>query len=83
MFAGYGSDCFALKNIRIEHECVGFSEIDKYAIQCFKQNHGEIKNFGDCTKINPTEIPDFDLLTAGFPCQTFSTAGKQQGEMDA
>ena len=39
-FAGYGTASFALKQLGIEHEIVGFSEIDKYAIQCFEQNHG-------------------------------------------
>ena len=82
MFAGYGGAEFALKKAGIEHECIGFSEIDKYAIQCFKQNHGDIKNYGDCTKINTDELPDFDLLCGGFPCQSFSVAGKGLGELD-
>jgi len=82
IFAGYGGAEFALKKAGIEHECVGFSEIDKYAIQCFKQNHGDIKNYGDCTKINTDELPDFDLLCGGFPCQSFSVAGKGLGELD-
>ena len=81
MFAGYGGASFALKRIGIEHEVVGYSEIDKYAIQCYEQNH-KGKNFGDCTKINPNELPDFDLLTGGFPCQSFSVAGKGLGEQD-
>lgn len=82
IFAGYGGAEFALKKAGIEHECIGFSEIDKYAIQCFKQNHGDIKNYGDCTKINTDELPDFDLLCGGFPCQSFSVAGKGLGELD-
>lgn len=82
MFAGYGGASFALKKAGIEHEVVGFSEIDKYADKCWKQNHGDVKNWGDCTKINPEELPDFDLLTGGFPCQSFSIAGKGLGEQD-
>ena len=81
MFSGYGGASFALKKAGIEFECVGFSEIDKYAIQCYQQNH-KGKNYGDCTKINPEELPDFDLLTGGFPCQSFSVAGKGLGELD-
>lgn len=83
MFAGYGGASFGLKMAGIDHEVVGFSEIDKFADQCWKQNHGhDIKNWGDCTKINPHDLPDFDLLTGGFPCQAFSTAGLQQGTLD-
>ncbi len=81
MFSGYGGASFALKKAGIDFECVGFSEIDKYALQCYEQNHkGE--NFGDCTKIDPNDIPDFDLLTGGFPCQSFSVAGKGLGYND-
>lgn len=82
MFSGYGGASFALKKANINYECIGFSEIDKYAIQCFKQNHGEIKNFGDCTKIDPGSIDDFNFLTGGFPCQSFSRAGNCLGELD-
>lgn len=82
MFSGYGGAEFALKRADVPFECVGFSEIDKFAIKCYTQNHGDIKNFGDATKINPQEIPDFDLLTGGFPCQSFSVAGKGLGELD-
>lgn len=59
--------------------CVGFSEIDKYAIQIYQKHFPKHRNFGDATKINPDDIPDFDLLTAGFPCQSFSIAGKRKG----
>jgi DNA (cytosine-5)-methyltransferase 1 len=89
-FAGFGGGCFALNKAGVEHELVGFSEIDKYAVQCFQQNHcvPEIlendkpvswspKNFGDITKIDWKGVPDFDLLTGGFPCQDISIAGKQ------
>lgn len=76
MFAGYGGAEFALKKAGIEHECIGFSEIDKFAIQCFQQNH-KGKCYGDCTKINTDELPDFDLLCGGFPCQDVSIAGKR------
>ena len=77
MFAGYGGAEFALKKEGIEHECVGFSEINKYAIKVFEQNFPNVKNYGDCTKINPTDLPDFDLLTGGFPCQDVSIAGQR------
>lgn len=88
MFSGYGGASFALKKANIDFECIGFSEIDKYAVQCYEQNHGErssasgITNYGDATKIQADLLPDFDLLTGGFPCQAFSVAGKGLGELD-
>lgn len=75
-FAGYGTDHFALKQLGIPYENVGFSEINKYATQCFKQNHGG-ENYGDITQIDWKNVPDFDLLTGGFPCTDVSVAGKQ------
>lgn len=81
LFSGYGTASFALKRLGIKHELIGYSDIDKYANQCFQQNHGG-KELGDVKLINPNDLPDFDLLTGGFPCQAFSTAGKMNGELD-
>ena len=86
-FAGYGGASFGLRHAGIEHEVVGYSEFDKFASALYDANHkdknGEpIRNWGDITKINPEELPDFDMFTGGFPCQPFSTVGLQQGELD-
>lgn len=59
-------------------ECIGYSEIDKYASAVYKHHFGGT-NYGDITTINPKEIPDFDLFVGGFPCQAFSIAGKRRG----
>ena len=61
--------------------CIGYSEVDKYAIQIYKK-HFNHKNYGDITKINIQELPDFDLIVGGFPCQSFSIAGKRGGFED-
>ena len=61
--------------------CIGFSEIDKYAIQVYKK-HFNHKNYGDITKINPKELEDFDLLVGGVPCQSWSIAGNRGGFED-
>jgi DNA (cytosine-5)-methyltransferase 1 len=81
LFSGYGTSSFALKRLGISYEIVGYSDIDKYANQCFQQNHGG-KQLGDVKLINPSDLEDFDLLTGGFPCQSFSNAGKGLGESD-
>lgn len=78
-FAGYGSQSMALRNIGIPYEIVGYSEIDPYAIRAYRAVHGDIKNYGDITKIDWNDVPDFDLLTWSSPCQDFSNAGKQAG----
>ncbi len=59
--------------------CVGFSEINKYAIQIYQKHFPNHKNYGSATDIIPEQLPDFDLLVGGFPCQAFSIAGKRQG----
>jgi DNA-cytosine methyltransferase len=76
-FSGIGSQTQALKNIGIEHEVIGISEIDKYAVRAYEQLHGEVHNFGDITKIE--SLPYCDLLTYSFPCQDLSIAGNQAG----
>lgn len=61
--------------------CIGFSEIDQYAIKIYQQ-HFNHKNYGDIKTINAQSLPDFDLLVGGFPCQSFSIAGKRRGFND-
>lgn len=77
LFSGIGGFEIALQ--RQGHEIVGASEIDKHARQIYSRHFPETKLWGDATKIKAEELPDFDILTAGFPCQTFSTAGKRLG----
>jgi DNA-cytosine methyltransferase len=79
MFTGYGGAEWGLKMAGIDYELVGYSEISKIAIQCYEQNFTDSKgkNFGDCSKIDAESLPDFDLLTGGFPCQDVSIAGKR------
>lgn len=65
----------------MKYNLVGFSEIDKYAVQSYCALHGvdESLNLGDITKVNKINLPDFDLLVGGSPCQDFSTSGQKEG----
>lgn len=80
-FAGYDSQCLALDRLGIKYELVGWSEIDKYAIQAHNALYPQWadRNYGDITKICWHNVPDFDLLTYSSPCQDFSQAGLQRG----
>ena len=83
-FAGIGGFSLAFKNIfGSNYENVGFSEINKYATACYSYNFPKHKNYGDITTIRPADIGAIDIITAGFPCQAFSIAGKRRGFEDA
>ena len=75
MFSGIGG--FEL-GIGDRGGCIGYSEIDKYAISVYEKHYNH-KNYGSAKTIEPTELPDFDLICGGFPCQSFSIAGKRGG----
>ena len=81
-FAGYGGASFGLNRCGIPYQVVGFSEFDPDAIELYKYNFPDIHNWGDITKIDKTQLPDFNLFTGGFPCQPFSTVGSMLGELD-
>jgi DNA (cytosine-5)-methyltransferase 1 len=73
------------RNNNISYErplCIGFSEIDKYATKVYQHHFPTHKAYGDITKIDEKTLPDFDLLVGGFPCQSFSIAGKRGGFND-
>lgn len=82
LFAGIGGFRAAFENIKTHQlECVFSSEIDKFACQVYEHNFGE-KPSGDITKIEASDIPDFDILVGGFPCQPFSYSGRLEGFED-
>jgi len=63
--------------------CIGYAEIDRFAASIYKYHWPHVRNYGDATRIVCDELPDFDFLVAGFPCQSFSIAGKRQGFNEA
>ena len=79
--AGIGAGRLGLENLGLN--CLAFSEIDKYAERTYREFFGhEEKNYGDLMTINPADLPNFDLMIAGFPCQTFSVIGQRKGMED-
>lgn len=80
-FSGYDSQLMALRDIGANYECVGWSEIDRWAIKAHNAVFPELadRNYGDITKIDWNAVPDFDLFTYSFPCTDISSAGEQKG----
>ena len=66
---------------QLAYRCVWSNEWDKYASSIYRKHYGECDT-RDITTVPSSEIPDFDLLCAGFPCQSFSIAGKRKGFED-
>jgi len=80
LFAGIGG--FGLALNRQGHTCVYANEWDKYAAQTYEKNFGHKPDTNDIKDIESNNIPDHDLLLGGFPCQSFSVAGKRGGFND-
>lgn len=85
LFCGIGGFRYAadkaFNGLNTGGKCVFSSDIDKYAQESYKANFNETPH-GDITKINAADIPDFDILFGGFPCQSFSICGLRQGFAD-
>ncbi|GHW02293.1 cytosine-specific methyltransferase [candidate division SR1 bacterium] len=78
-----GIGCGRLGLEQAGFQCIAYSEIDPKAEYTYKTFFGnKEQNFGNLMKINPDNLPDFDLLIAGFPCQTFSVMGQRKGMED-
>ncbi len=86
LFAGMGGTRIGLeqaaKKLGFDTECVLTSEIKPYAISALKENFNNEEVKGNIKEINEQDIPDFDILLGGFPCQSFSVAGKGLGFLD-
>ena len=82
LFSGIGGFEQGFKKSKMKYELVFASEIDKYATMTFSYNFPITSMHGDIKAINENDIPDHDLLCGGFPCQSFSVAGKQKGFND-
>ncbi|MDA2087844.1 DNA cytosine methyltransferase [Bacillus cereus group sp. BfR-BA-01323] len=79
LFSGCGGLDLGLEQAGFE--ILWANDVDKHAVQVYKHNIGKIVE-GDITKISEEDIPSCDVLTAGFPCQPFSSAGNRKGVMD-
>lgn len=81
LFAGIGGFRIALENLGCK--CIFSSEIDPYSRKVYLENFGHLPENDDIRKLDENEVPEHDILCAGFPCQAFSIAGKKNGFEDA
>lgn len=89
LFSGIGGFELGIQNSKYKDklQCIGYSEVDKYAESIYKKHFPTRmaegrklhKALGDITKVRTSDLPDFELLVGGSPCQSFSIAGKRGG----
>jgi site-specific DNA-cytosine methylase len=72
-FAGIGVTELAFKNVFPDSVCVGYSEIDPYAIAVYREHFPDHVNFGDITKLSIPDLPPFDMFIMGSPCTDLSS----------
>ncbi len=78
--SGIGGGRLGLEQCHLK--CVGHAEISHEALRTYELFFKDTYNFGDLMRINPNDLPDFDALISGFPCQAFSINGKRKGLED-
>ena len=81
LFAGKGAFVSALKELGVEVEIIGFSEILSYAQESYRNIHNvdDSVNLGDVTKVKELSLPVFDIIVSGSPCQSFTNEGTMEG----
>ena len=80
LFGGIGG--FRLGMEKYEHECIWYNDFDKYCVEIYNKNFNEDYEPKDIRNVDAREIPNHDCICAGFPCQSFSIAGKRKGMED-
>ena len=82
LFGGIGGFSYGIKQATKDWECVWYCDQDKYSVQTYNKNFGTKYEPTDISSIRTKDIPDHDIICAGFPCQSFSVAGKRRGFED-
>lgn len=82
LFSGIGGFELGIQRALPTAECIGFSEIDKYAMSVYQYNFKGHTNYGDANTIITDRLPRYDTIVGGFPCQAFSIAGNRKGFAD-
>jgi len=83
LFSGIGGFEYAIEKVfGQEAECIGYSEIDEYAMSIYRRWYPTHSSLGDIRNVKSEDLPDFDLLVGGFPCQSFSICGQRLGFSD-
>lgn len=82
LFTGIGGFEVGMEKSKHNFKCISFSETNQYAVSIYSRHFPRHNPLGDATRIITEELEDFELLIAGFPCQSFSVVGNRKGFAD-